>query len=186
MNENAEWMLWNFVLDALKGGRSAAFIAVAAHEKGSPGKTGFKMAFTADKQSVGTIGGGIMEFSIREQYVLQLKNGKTGSLTIGGSVSPAGGNFVEPVTQASLAIVGALRGSTRGGGCGSTKGDGRSCSRFSRERAIVQSEIRTQGGGAAAGADAALRALDFVGDDGLRLVIARRRAAPTGRARHRR
>ncbi len=77
MNENAEWMLWNFVLDALKGGRSAAFIAVAAHEKGSPGKTGFKMAFTADKQSVGTIGGGIMEFSIREQYVLQLKNGKT-------------------------------------------------------------------------------------------------------------
>lgn len=44
---------------------------------------------------------------------VQLKNGKTGSLTIGGSVSPAGGNFEEPVTQASLAIVGAFLGLSR-------------------------------------------------------------------------
>ncbi len=76
MNENTEWMVWKFVLDALKCGHPVAFIAVAAHEKGSPGKTGFKMAFTGDKQSVGTIGGGIMEFSIKEQYALQLRNGK--------------------------------------------------------------------------------------------------------------
>lgn len=45
--------------------------------------------------------------------VLQLKNDQTGSLTIGGSVSPAGGNFEEPVTQASLAIVGAFHGLSR-------------------------------------------------------------------------
>ena len=45
--------------------------------------------------------------------VLQLKNGKMGSLTIGGSISPAGGNFEEPVTQASLAIVGAFHGLSR-------------------------------------------------------------------------
>jgi V/A-type H+-transporting ATPase subunit A len=45
--------------------------------------------------------------------VLELKNGQTGSLTIGGSVSPAGGNFEEPVTQASLAIVGAFHGLSR-------------------------------------------------------------------------
>ncbi|HSX26482.1 MAG TPA: V-type ATP synthase subunit A [Chlamydiales bacterium] len=45
--------------------------------------------------------------------VLELKNGKSGSLTIGGSVSPAGGNFEEPVTQASLAIVGAFHGLSR-------------------------------------------------------------------------
>lgn len=44
---------------------------------------------------------------------VQLKNGNTGSLTIGGSVSPAGGNFEEPVTQASLAIVGAFHGLSR-------------------------------------------------------------------------
>jgi V/A-type H+-transporting ATPase subunit A len=41
---------------------------------------------------------------------VQIKNGTVGSLTIGGSVSPAGGNFEEPVTQASLSIVGAFHG----------------------------------------------------------------------------
>ncbi|MFY7842857.1 MAG: V-type ATP synthase subunit A [Rhabdochlamydiaceae bacterium] len=45
--------------------------------------------------------------------VLQLKNEKKGSLTIGGTVSPAGGNFEEPVTQATLAIVGAFHGLSR-------------------------------------------------------------------------
>lgn len=45
--------------------------------------------------------------------VVELKGHKTGSLTIGGSVSPAGGNFEEPVTQASLAIVGAFHGLSR-------------------------------------------------------------------------
>ncbi|MBS0625565.1 MAG: V-type ATP synthase subunit A [Verrucomicrobia bacterium] len=45
--------------------------------------------------------------------VVQLGEDSTGSLTIGGSVSPAGGNFEEPVTQASLAIVGAFHGLSR-------------------------------------------------------------------------
>jgi len=45
--------------------------------------------------------------------VVQLPNGKTGSLTIGGAVSPAGGNFEEPVTQATLAVVGAFHGLSR-------------------------------------------------------------------------
>ena len=45
--------------------------------------------------------------------VLELRNSKKGSLTIGGTVSPAGGNFEEPVTQASLAIVGAFHGLSR-------------------------------------------------------------------------
>jgi len=45
--------------------------------------------------------------------VIETRGGKTGSLTIGGSVSPAGGNFEEPVTQASLAIVGAFHGLSR-------------------------------------------------------------------------
>lgn len=45
--------------------------------------------------------------------VLNLKNGKSGSITIGGAVSPAGGNFEEPVTQATLAVVGAFLGLSR-------------------------------------------------------------------------
>ena len=43
----------------------------------------------------------------------QAKNGKTGSVTIGGTVSPAGGNFEEPVTQATLKVVGAFHGLSR-------------------------------------------------------------------------
>lgn len=44
---------------------------------------------------------------------LALKSGRVGSLTIGGAVSPAGGNFEEPVTQATLAVVGAFLGLSR-------------------------------------------------------------------------
>ncbi len=45
--------------------------------------------------------------------VVRLKSGKIGSVSIGGSVSPAGGNFEEPVTQATLKVVGAFHGLTR-------------------------------------------------------------------------
>lgn len=45
--------------------------------------------------------------------VISLKSGRTGSLTIGGAVSPAGGNFEEPVTQATLSVVGAFLGLSR-------------------------------------------------------------------------
>jgi V/A-type H+/Na+-transporting ATPase subunit A len=45
--------------------------------------------------------------------VLSLKDGSFGSVTIGGAVSPAGGNFEEPVTQATLAVVGAFLGLSR-------------------------------------------------------------------------
>jgi V/A-type H+-transporting ATPase subunit A len=45
--------------------------------------------------------------------VVQLPGGNTGSVTIGGTVSPAGGNFEEPVTQATLKVVGAFHGLSR-------------------------------------------------------------------------
>ena len=45
--------------------------------------------------------------------VLELKNGKIASVTIGGTVSPAGGNFEEPVTQGTLKVVGAFQGLSR-------------------------------------------------------------------------
>jgi V/A-type H+-transporting ATPase subunit A len=41
---------------------------------------------------------------------IELKDGRVGSLTIGGTVSPAGGNFEEPVTQGTLKVVGAFHG----------------------------------------------------------------------------
>ena len=45
--------------------------------------------------------------------VVKLNNGETGSVTIGGTVSPAGGNFEEPVTQGTLKVVGAFHGLSR-------------------------------------------------------------------------
>ncbi|TVQ40630.1 MAG: V-type ATP synthase subunit A [Spirochaetaceae bacterium] len=44
---------------------------------------------------------------------VRLKDGVIGSITIGGTVSPAGGNFEEPVTQATLKVVGAFHGLSR-------------------------------------------------------------------------
>lgn len=44
---------------------------------------------------------------------VRLHDGNTGSVTIGGTVSPAGGNFDEPVTQATLKVVGAFHGLSR-------------------------------------------------------------------------
>lgn len=44
---------------------------------------------------------------------VKLKDGSVGSVTIGGTVSPAGGNFDEPVTQATLKVVGGFHGLSR-------------------------------------------------------------------------
>ncbi len=54
----------------------------------------------------------IAEFYERAGYV-ELHNGSFGSMTIGGTVSPAGGNFEEPVTQATLKVVDAFHGLSR-------------------------------------------------------------------------
>ena len=45
--------------------------------------------------------------------VIAMKDGSKGSVTIAGTVSPAGGNFEEPVTQATLSCVGAFLGLSR-------------------------------------------------------------------------
>jgi V/A-type H+-transporting ATPase subunit A len=44
---------------------------------------------------------------------VRLFTGEEASLTIGGTVSPAGGNFEEPVTQATLKVVGVFHGLSR-------------------------------------------------------------------------
>ena len=54
----------------------------------------------------------IANFYERAGYV-KLYNGQNGSVTIGGTVSPAGGNFEEPVTQGTLKVVGAFHGLSR-------------------------------------------------------------------------
>ena len=80
-------------------------------------------------QALGEMGGGLEEIPGEEAFpaylesviaafyerggVVKLNDGETGSVTIGGTVSPAGGNFDEPVTQATLKLVGAFHGLNR-------------------------------------------------------------------------
>lgn len=45
--------------------------------------------------------------------LVKLNDDSEGSVTIGGTVSPAGGNFEEPVTQGTLKVVGAFHGLSR-------------------------------------------------------------------------
>lgn len=45
--------------------------------------------------------------------LVRLRDRSSGSITIGGTVSPAGGNFDEPVTQSTLKVVGAFHGLSR-------------------------------------------------------------------------
>ena len=58
-----------------------------------------------------------LESRIAEFYeragAVRLITGEKASLTIGGTISPAGGNFEEPVTQATLKVVGAFHGLSR-------------------------------------------------------------------------
>jgi V/A-type H+-transporting ATPase subunit A len=63
-------------------------------------------AFPAYLESV------IAAFYERAGHV-RLHSGREGSVTIGGTVSPAGGNFEEPVTQSTLKVVGAFHGLSR-------------------------------------------------------------------------
>jgi V/A-type H+-transporting ATPase subunit A len=45
--------------------------------------------------------------------LVRLRDNGSGSVTIGGTVSPAGGNFDEPVTKSTLKVVGAFHGLSR-------------------------------------------------------------------------
>lgn len=56
--------LWNFIHYHISKNEPVMLIAVVHHDKGSPGKEGFKLAITRSGDSVGSIGGGIMEFNI--------------------------------------------------------------------------------------------------------------------------
>jgi xanthine dehydrogenase accessory factor len=68
---------WKFIFDNVSKGIPVVLIVVGSCEKGSPGKTGFKIAFNKEKEFVGTIGGGVMENRLMDQYSELLKEGKS-------------------------------------------------------------------------------------------------------------
>lgn len=54
--------VWNWIAEQFLHHRPVILAAVVDYEKGSPGKTGFMMCVT-EQEFIGTIGGGLMEFT---------------------------------------------------------------------------------------------------------------------------
>lgn len=59
--------LWKFVHEKLRKNTSVILLVVADTSNSSPGRAGFKMALADDDDVIGTIGGGIMEYSLLEE-----------------------------------------------------------------------------------------------------------------------
>lgn len=64
---------WNFIYSKLSQNKNVILVTVVSHEKGSPGKEGFKMAVAADGDTAGSIGGGIMEYDIVKKCLKNLR-----------------------------------------------------------------------------------------------------------------
>ena len=94
--------LWIFIYNKLNKNIKVNLLIVADSSMSSPGKSGFKMAVSADVETYGSIGGGIMEFDIlneirgtlnqpepvnfiRKLHHSKTKEGQTSGLICGGT-----------------------------------------------------------------------------------------------------
>ena len=96
-------------------GSEAALATVVGGEKGSPGRTGFRMLVYSDGTILGTVGGGLLEAKIREEalrclqdktarlleYTLDDQSAEGIGVLCGGKVKV----FVEPIAGASTVYV---------------------------------------------------------------------------------
>jgi len=69
-----EVVFWNFILKTISSDKKAVLLVVAESSNSSPGRQGFKMAVNEEGETVGTIGGGIMEKDMIE-YALDVRFG---------------------------------------------------------------------------------------------------------------
>ena len=74
--------IWKFIYECLRKEQGVALMIVAENTPGSPGRKGFKMAIAQDRQSCGTIGGGIMEYKLIKKATNLLDQGEKKSLYI--------------------------------------------------------------------------------------------------------
>ena len=68
--------LWQFIKSHLEKDGSIILMVVVESENSSPGRAGFKMAVSKNKEMIGSIGGGMMEHKLVDEAVENLKNGK--------------------------------------------------------------------------------------------------------------
>lgn len=96
-------------------GTPAALATVVGGEKGSPGKTGFRMLVYSDGKAFGTVGGGLLEAKVREEalrcisdrkprlieFALDDQSADSIGVLCGGKVKV----FIEPIQRASTLYV---------------------------------------------------------------------------------
>lgn len=69
--------IWSFMLGKIEAGFRLILVVVIEVRGSSPGKKGFKMAISSDGESYGSIGGGPMEYQLKELALKELhSNGK--------------------------------------------------------------------------------------------------------------
>ena len=68
--------LWAFIKNHIEKDGTVILMVVVDSEYSSPGRAGFKMAVSKNKEMVGSIGGGKMEHDLVDEAVENLKNGK--------------------------------------------------------------------------------------------------------------
>jgi len=67
--------IWNFIAEKLQANQSVMLQIVTSHHGSSPGKTSFKMAHCLNGDTVGSVGGGIMEHHLMQQGLKILELG---------------------------------------------------------------------------------------------------------------
>jgi xanthine dehydrogenase accessory factor len=71
-----EIKLWQFIKSHLEKDGSIILMVVVESENSSPGRAGFKMAVSRNKEMIGSIGGGMMEHKLVDEAVENLNSGK--------------------------------------------------------------------------------------------------------------
>lgn len=66
--------LWQFIKSHLEKDEPVILMVVVDSENSSPGRAGFKMAVSINKELIGSIGGGKMEFELVDEAVANLNN----------------------------------------------------------------------------------------------------------------
>ncbi len=75
MVSNSRNSYWETVASLLRDSQNVFLAMVAEHTRHSPGTTGAKLLVAKDRDPVGTIGGGIMEYSLMKRAIGILENG---------------------------------------------------------------------------------------------------------------
>ncbi|MFZ1321800.1 MAG: XdhC family protein [Ignavibacteria bacterium] len=68
--------LWKFIQSELNKNNKVILFTVVHHEKGSPGKTGFKMTVSSNGSFTGSVGGGVMEYKLLKSCDKLFQSGK--------------------------------------------------------------------------------------------------------------